>query len=221
MASLDLTTFEDRVRDRLFYDQYEFGYNFAMRGARCLHTLTHDAVSTAVGATNTLLLKYSWSNPARIIDDNWVARLHDMCDVLAAFEEPHKRIFYSDWMYVYTNSLADLDRLVAAQPDGNGTRARVALPRDVVILEKPQHRYRSYFRGRMLEQEQGHALRRFLLNRGDCYRLTPGFRERLAASRHVYVQSHFFIDHDDVRDIQMLNLVSPGIIRKTLPIQAK
>jgi hypothetical protein len=73
----------------------------------------------------------------------------------------------------------------------------------------------------MLEQEQGHALRRFLLNRGDCYRLTPGFRERLAASRHVYVQSHFFIDHDDVRDIQMLNLVSPGIIRKTLPIQAK
>lgn len=217
MESLDLTTFKDCVRDRLFYDQYEFGYNIHLKGAAALRVLTHDAVSSFIGRRNTNARV--WRREP--INDDWAARLHDMCDILARFEEPSKRIVHADWLYVYTNNLRDLESIMTFDSHGNGVRARVELPRDVVLLEKPQHQYRSYFRGRMLNHEQGQVLRRFLLNRGDCYRLTPQLRERLSVDRHVYVQDYFFIDHNDLHDLTMLNLVAPGIIRKTLPIQAK
>jgi hypothetical protein len=218
MESLELTTFEDRIRDRLFYDQYEFGYNIHLKGAAALRgPLTHDAVSSFIGRRNINAM--AWRREP--ITDDWAAKLHDMCDILAGFKEPCRLTVHTDWLYVYTNNLGDLESIIAFDPHGNGVRARVELPRDVVLLENPQHQYRSYFRGRMLNQEQGQALRRFLLNRGDCYRLTPGLHDRLSTSRHVYVQDHFFIDHNDLRDIQMLSLVAPGIIRKTLPIQAK
>lgn len=217
MASLDLTTFKDCVRDRLFYDQYEFGYHMHLKGAAALRVLTHDAVSSFIGRRNANARV--WRREP--INDDWAARLHDMCNILAGFEEPCKRIVYTDWLYVYSNHLRDLESIMAFAVHGHGVRARVELPRDVVLLENPQHQYRSYFRGRMLNHEQGQVLRRFLLNRGDCYRLTPQLRERLLVSQHFYVQDYFFIDHNDLRDLTMLNLVAPGIIRKTLPIQAK
>ena len=149
-----------------------------------------------------------------------VSDLMDLHDRLAQFGADHQVVIHSSTVYVYSNDTHHLSRLseleyISCQ---KGTQATVDQPRDRVLLANPQHRYRTYFRERNLDTE---PLRKFLLTRKDCFAYTPGFNLRLISSYKFFVQRHCFVDHDNASDALMLNLVCPGIVRETLPIQAK
>jgi hypothetical protein len=208
--------FDPVSRNRLFYDQFEYCLRFHVMHASLLRCKSRADIPAAAIHRN-----YQRSNWQR-----WrphqaeVSDLMDLHDRLAQFGVDHQVVIHSSTVYVYSNDTHHLSRLseleyISCQ---KGTQATVDQPRDRVLLANPQHRYRTYFRERNLDTE---PLRKFLLTRKDCFAYTPGFNLRLISSYKFFVQRHCFVDHDNASDALMLNLVCPGIVRETLPIQAK
>jgi hypothetical protein len=90
-----------------------------------------------------------------------------------------------------------------------------------VLKTDPKFCLRSYFREKVLDKTESERLFAFVKSREDIFGVTAGFKSSVNRFRVHYLQRHQFIDHNDMKDITMLSLVVPGIIRKTVPIQAK
>lgn len=209
-------------RSSLYYRDYCYATQFYIRDASSLRTLTHQ------GIINYVKHRYSnrnwsdrWGEPGPT--DSQMENLFDMCDRLLACKEPYKKMVYYNHVYLYSNSLEDLEHIAAAPYIDleSVTQADVCLPDNVVLLKEPKRKFRTYLKDRWIEESQSPILRKFLLSRRDCYDFTPLFKNRLETWDRFYTMSHFFIDHDDPKDLMMLELVCPGLIRKTMPIQAK
>ena len=166
--------------------------------------------------------RYSWDSKepinVKLVAD--LERLHGELDTI----RDHSKIVISyNILYIYSNDVAGLQRL-ANLPYvhfNSSVRAVINKPRDVVLKADSPFKLRSYFKDRRLEESDLETLSKFFNSRQESYGLTPYFRSRLNSRSWLWVQRHNFIDHNDMKDITMLNLVVPGIIRKTLPIQAK
>ena len=208
--------FDPVSRDRLFYDQFEYCLRFRVMFASLLRCRSSADIPEAAAHRNHW--RSSWQGSA--VTDSQVIDLMDLHDRLAHFGADHQIVIHSGIVYVYSNDTHRLARLSELEYVGQqkGTQATVDQPRDRVMLTNPQHRYRTYFRDRYQGTE---PLRKFLLTRTDCFSYTTGFRYRLISPHKFFVQRHCFVDHDDPSDALMLNLVCPGIVRETLPIQAK
>lgn len=207
------------ARDRLYYRDYHYSAQFYLQNAAALRTLRHDVIDDYV-LHRKGLSTYGWNKSVTAANEQ---QLHNVCDLFLAFREPYKKMVYHSHIYFYTNCLEDLES-IATHPDISyfrATKADVCLPRDVVLLKDPKRKYRTYFKERWIPEGQTPILRNFLLNRGDCYDFTPLFKKRLESWDRFYTMSHFFVDHDDPKDLIMLELVMPGLVRKTMPIQAK
>lgn len=207
-------------RDRLYYKDYHYSAQFYLQHAPAIRYLNHKVIDDYVYHRKGL---NSYSNWDRSITSVNQQKLHNVCDLFLAFREPFKKMVYHSHIYFYTSCLEDLES-VHKHPDilhFQAVKADVCLPLDVVLLKEPKHKYRTYLKERWIPDEQTPVLRKFLLNRENLYGFTPLFKHRLENWERFYTMSHFFIDHDDPRDLLMLELVVPGLIRKTMPIQAK
>jgi hypothetical protein len=217
---LDSPMFEitTEARDRLYYRDYHYAANFYLQHAPALRSLTHNSINNYVSYRAGA--NFTWMKP---VDHVAIQKLRTVCDLFLGFQEPCKRLVYSNHVYFYTNCLEDLGSM-ANHPDitfFSATKADVCLPLDVVLLKEPKHKYRTYLKERWIPEGQTPVLRKFLLSRENLYSFTPTFKKRLIDWDRFYTRSHFFIDHDDPRDLLMLEMVVPGLIRKTMPIQAK
>ena len=205
-------------RDRLYHKDYHYSAQFYLQNASALRTLGHDVINDY--AAHRQYMSSSWN---KALSKENIQLLHNVCDLFLAFREPFKKMVYHSHVYFYTNCLEDLESI--ANCPGvrffEVTKADVCLPLDVVLLKEPKHKYRTYLKERWIPDEQTPILRKFLLNRQNLYGFTPLFKSRLTQWDRFYTLSHFFIDHDDPKDLLMLELVVPGLIRKTMPIQAK
>jgi len=216
-----MISIKTQARDRLFYDGYHYAVKFRMTHAAGLRNLTHKSIDSWAAGRNQIIMHYrQWEDK---ISEQDVAQLHRVADILLTLKEPSKRMIFNRHVYLYTNCLEDV-HTVAASTDITKiqvTQADVCLPRDVVLLAEPKHKYRTYLKERWIPDEQTLVLRKFLLGRENMYGFTPLFKHRLTFWEKFYTMSHFFVDHDDPGDLLMLEMVCPGLIRKTLPIQAK
>jgi hypothetical protein len=222
MALLDSQTLEIKTeaRDRLYYKDYHYSAQFYLQNASAIRHLKHDVIDDYVSHRTRLNSYSNWDRP---VTADSKQQLHNVCDLFLAFREPFKKMVYHSHIYFYTSCLEDLE-LVYNHPDISyfqATKADVCLPLDVVLLKEPKHKYRTYLKERWIPDEQTPVLRKFLLNRENLYSFTPLFKSRLSTSERFYIMSHFFIDHDDPKDLLMLEMVIPGLVRKTMPIQAK
>ena len=220
MVSLDSPTLEIKTeaRDRLYYKDYHYSAQFYLQNASALRILRHDVIDDYVAQREYYNL--SWS---KALSKENIQQLHSVCDLFLAFQEPFKKMVYNSHIYFYTSCLEDLET-VYNHPGikfFTATKADVCLPLDVVLLKEPKHKYRTYLKERWIPEGQTPVLRKFLLGRENLYSFTPLFKSRLTHWDRFYTMSHFFIDHDDPRDLLMLEMVVPGLIRKTMPIQAK
>ena len=213
MATLE---FEPTSRRQLFYDQFEYCLRFRVMFASMLRCKSSADIPESAAHRNQW--RSSWQGSA--ITDSEVIDLMDLHDRLAHFGADHQVVIHSNIVYVYSNDTHRLARLSELEyvSHQKGTQATVDQPQDRILLTKPQHQYRTYFRDRYQGTE---SLRKFLLTREDCFTYTNGFRHRLIGPHKFFVQRHCFVDHDNASDALMLNLVCPGIVRETLPIQAK
>lgn len=145
--------------------------------------------------------------------------LHTLAKVLLNTTADFKLVVSINQGHVYTNDLSllqDLDDLTELSYKSYA-RAQVVRPRDTVQLKHPRHRFRSYFAMCKLTGQQKDNLMDFLHNQQSQVRVSPAL-QRWIDQPFNRTQDYFFVDHDTESWLTMLNLVAPGIIRKTMHI---
>lgn len=229
------------VKDRLFYNRFEYSIGFQLDEATCLRdSLDHDRIDRMIerriawreisqqryasnvksslfpGAATILARRQ------KEITEETVSNLHKLADILLTAPSDFKLVVSVDQGHVYTNDLALIDQInnVPGVTQKSYSRAVICRPKDTIQLKEPKHQFRSYFKITKITQEQKDQLISFLANQ-QTVRLSPSLQHWTTASFNR-TQDYFFVDHNGMPWVTMLSLVRPGIIRKTVQIiQAK
>ena len=210
-------------KDRLFYDQYQYSACIPLKESTALRgNLSHDAIDQAIERRQTYWAMMRNSIVDRRIDDSVVAQLHDICDFLLALTDEYKLVFnYNHWLTIYTNSLTIINQVNALDFIANKTYSQVNVnrPRDTILLKNSKHTKRSYFREFAINSNEKEILTNFFESQQDYIRISPGLKNWMNRGyRYNYVYDYFFVDYSEDLWLTMLNLVRPGIIRKTVEI---
>jgi hypothetical protein len=207
-------------RDRLFYDRYEYGICVSLPEAGVLRAKTQTELVKAIGYRNQA--RFNWSQKEQIAGEV-LENLLLAFDEIDRVRDQIKLVISYNIMYIYSNDVAVLQHLSALPYVNfcNAVQSVIDRPRDVILKTNPKFGYRSYFRERMLEEHDRDNLINFLDSRTDCFGFTTTLRQHLTRNRYHWVQRHHFVEHNDPKDITMLSLVVPGLIRKTVSVQAK
>jgi hypothetical protein len=233
--------FKSIVKDRLFYNRFEYSIGFQLDEATCLReSLDHDRIDRMIerriawreisqqrlaGNIKSSLFPGSATILARRqkeITEETVSNLHKLADILLISPSDFKLVVSIDQGHVYTNDLALIDQInmLPGVTQKSYSQAVICRPKDTIQLKEPNHQFRSYFKITKITQEQKDQLISFLANQ-QTVRLGPALQHwtTMPFSR---TQDYFFVDHDGMAWLTMLSLVRPGIIRKTMQIiQAK
>lgn len=223
--------FRSIKKDRLFFDRFEFSLGFYLDEASCLRVLDHAHINDMIERRKQWreIAAQRWANsknPGMILGRDWkeitettVTNLHDLAELLLTAPKAFKLVVSVNQGHVYTNDLIlinRLDRLPQLKHKTYG-RAVIDRPKNTIQLKRPKHKFRSYFRLINLTVQQKDQLAGFLENQQTHVRLSPALRE-WTAMPFTRVQDYFFIDHETETWLTMLNLVVPGITRKTMHI---
>lgn len=230
---MDLATkFKPIVKDRLFYDRFQFCLTFDVAEASALRELDKDKIEAliarrrewrqisidrwlAVGRAHIVN-----SRSHREIPSTVEANLHTIVDIIQSSAVDYKIVTGVHSVWVYTDDLALISRLADLEFISNQkySRAVIDRPRNTVRLSHPRHQQRSYFRSVKLSDLEKDNLERFFANHPDV-RLSPGMQGWFMGPFHR-TQDYFFIDYNEDSYLTMLSLIRPGLIRKTSQIIA-
>jgi len=220
--------FKPVVKDRLFYDRFEYCIRFHLEEVNCLRTLDHEQIDRMIerrvawrsisqtmhSSTPTTVL----SNQSNKITETTVENLHVLAEILLTTPAAFKLVVSAFTGYVYTNDLTLID-CVSKLPGvlyTEYTRAVVGRPKNTIQLRNPKYQWRSYFKIGKLTAEQKTQLVNFLTNQPDI-RISPALKQWINL-KFTRTQDYFFIDYNTTVWLTMLSLVIPGLIRKTLEI---
>jgi hypothetical protein len=154
------------------------------------------------------------------ITDKTSEDLHNFAEILIATSADFKLVTSVNNGWVYTNAISLIKKLKSLNYliDKNYSEAVVTRPKDTVKLKTPKHTHRSYLKSIKLSNQQKQNLINFFANQADHVRVAPAFNKWLIESPYLRTQDYFFIDHVGEGWLVMLNLIYPGIIRKTMEI---
>lgn len=204
---------------------------FYLAEVSCLRQLEHDYIDDMIERRRVWreMARQRWKGQkaatilaqahGRQITDETVADLHALAQTLLTAPEEFKLVVSMNQAHLYTNDTSLIDRLdtMSILQYKTFAQAQIVRPKNTISLKKAQHKLRSYLKARTLTGQQRDQLGAFLSNHQDHVRISPALRE-WAAMPFTRVQDYFFVDHDTETWLTMLNLVVPGIIRKTLHI---
>jgi hypothetical protein len=229
--------FKSVVKDRLFYNRFEYSIGFALDEASCLRELSHEEIDRTIerrkewrsiamqrwNKTGTILgRQHILARRRKEITDETVENLHTIAEILLTSFVDFKLVVSGNQGHIYTNEpvfIHQLDQLPFLTQKYY-TQAQVNRPRNTIQLKNPRHQFRSYFKITKLSDEQKNHLIGFLLNQ-KTVRLSPALDQWIIGPFNR-TQDYFFIDHNEMSWLTMLALVRPGLIRKTQQIiQAK
>jgi hypothetical protein len=144
--------------------------------------------------------------------------LHSMCDFLLSDTTPRKIMISNNHLYVYAN-----DPVIYQRIQDHGLALFIELSEiqltgtpDTVHLKRSDHTMRSYLRSRKLETATATSVRQWLVAQ-QSVRLSPSLRY-WCENDGRWLFTYYFLDHDSVSTVDMLQLIAPGIVRCTLPI---
>lgn len=225
--------FKTTIKDRLFYNKYQYGIGFKLDEANCLRELSHERIDWFIERrklwreiSQQRLSKYNNINAGTIlmrrereITDDTVKNLHKLADMLLACSVDYKLVVTVNQAYVYTNDLSLIEQLDNSDflLQKSYSQAQVVRPRDTVQLKNPKYCSRSYLKSLNLTPQQRDNLENFLYNQQEHLRISPALTRWIDLPFNR-VQDYYFIDHTGEQWITMLNLVVPGLIRKTMQI---
>lgn len=222
--------FKKESRSQLYYGQYRYGLRAFVREANLLKWHDHAKIDSIIAIRNRQYLKeyiYSW-RISRSVQSETAQHIHEICDILMQTHADYKKICNFDHLMVYTNDMDLLSQLTSHPGVLHwwGGKAEIDRPQGVLMRCNPKWHLRSYFREQLLDRDQSRKLNEFVSIRADRYRLNPSLRSQITQDKHdqwpkVYIRPYYFIDHVDESDKLLLSLTMPGLIKKTLPIQAK
>lgn len=225
-----------KKRNTLWFNQYEYCGKISMRMSYMLRDLDHDQLARMIErqqqwAKRGSNMKFGIGINLWSISEEDQTRLHRACDYFLEHKTDRKLVFSGNLIYVYTNDLTHLEDLLGSGilEASNITISRVELVgrSDSINLHQANHAFRTYLRGMSVTEQQQESLRSYL-EAQEGVRLGPALEKFIQKSgkdaartyHNTRTQDYFFLDHDNMGTLGMLNLVVPGIIRKTLPITA-
>lgn len=224
--------FKSVRKDRLFYDRFDYCIGFYLDEVSCLRVLDHAHIDDMIQRRkqwqeiaqqrwingrqhHSTILKKSFRN----ITEDTVEDLHELAEVLLNTPVPFKLVVSLNQGYVYTNDLKLIDQLdlLPKLTYKTYTQAQVDRPKNTVQLKNPKYKFRTYLKFVKLTYEQKDHLMDFLYNQRNQVRVSPALQIWIDQPFNR-TQDYFFVDHDSESWLTLLNLVSPGIIRKTMHI---
>ena len=241
-SSLTDSAIKKTHSDRLFFDRYQYVLSFKLASVCCLRNTLRIHDDVAAGE----LIAQSFSNQQRYINQggSWrikdptrIGSLEDLLDFSTKLKAHHDQVHLmvsSNYGYVYTSDLSIVRQLQQLPYITNSSvrEAIVSRPRDSIELSESQYNNRSYFKDCWLSEKEKTAIANFLKNQTEvrvCPSLDKLINPRRSDSRYINLlkpdglrlQRHHFFDHNDDSITFMLELVSPGLIRKTARILTK
>lgn len=222
------------VKDRLFYNRFEYAIGFTVNEASALRDLNHDEIDRTLvrrrewieiaqqrwNTSKKIIVKHNISGRQRKeITADTVKNLHSLAELLLTTTIDYKLVVSVNQGHVYTNDLTLIDQLDQLDflSDRYYSQAQVNRPKNTIRLKNPRHRYRSYFKIAKLTAVQKDHLMDFLCNQKDSVRVSPAL-QRWIDQPFNRTQDYFFVDYDTSSWLTMLALVNPGLIRKTMQI---
>jgi hypothetical protein len=214
------------IRSTLFYGQWKFCGRFRVIEASALRGLNHKYIDRVIEVRRQWIDRYRNINPGGSwrsysnsnITQPCVDTLHRICDALCSEKRQYKLMIQGDSLSVYTNDIDLLENF--SQISGSAILdfklVELQGQAGAVNLKTSAHVWRSFFRDRSLDVETGKRLADFLHAQSDI-RLGPAL-EKCIKNQWTRYQSWYFMDHDNTSMVTMLSMISPGIVRKTLPI---
>ena len=93
--------FKTVEKDRLFYDQYQYSVSIPLKEANALRKeLSHESIDRIIQRRRaywaTLPLRVN-----RVIEQETIDQLHEVCDFLLSITSPYKLVFYyNHWLTI-------------------------------------------------------------------------------------------------------------------------
>lgn len=206
-------------KDRLFYDRYEYSLSIYVPHIGLARSLNDRTIQVCIERWNSY--RSSWNTSQRLSQEQQDI-LFQVAGHLRGLDSDTKKLFYQNWIYIYSNNRKELEELASKEhlTSSYAQQAVVSRPRDCLLMKQPTHKYRSYFRVYRMDNDNRLMLKNFFESRHEQYKCSPSLKRALK-SGNIYLLDYFFVDYNNPQDMTMLNLVAPGCIRKTLSIQAK
>ena len=206
-------------RDQLYYGQWSYCITWQFPVAHLLRTGDLAAMDR--------LIKWRNSNePLRHYQEKVTqlqqAELYRAHDYLKSRPNPYRKVVSSNTIWFYTNTpddFATIDSITTGQLVSTVV-IDVCLPANTLLRKNPTHKFRTYFQENKLDPTRGENLKKYFITRANTFQLSPTFH-KMVYSKYLWIFNHYFVDHDDPGDALLIKLVCPGIIRKTMSIQAK
>lgn len=232
--------------DRLFYDRYQYSLRFCLQEFHCIRPW-HDYRGADVQELLQLIDQYQhkhylryrpgylynmvYGNLGKFADDSAYQQqvsqdLYPIVKLLWPHRANIRIVATHDWGYVYSNCLSILKLLADTQPKQTTRIQQAVIDRapNTVGLRKKQHNYRTYFRDLRVTEDQRNQIQQYLAQQQDI-RLCPSLKSWSPVDRTypwvtnvAWSRSTFFFDHQGAADALMLEMLVPGIVRKTLEI---
>ena len=209
-------------RSEPYFKQYHHCIIWWLPEGNMIRMLNHKAIDTNIHWRNNYLSSWRNNKTSTLITEHEQFRLHEVCDKLLAIKNPFKKVVCSNTVWFYTNTPEDFDDIISHEGTALVERkqADVCLPTDCVLLNRPRHKFRTYFRERFLDDTQRKAIQRYFSARPDQFCPGPGFKQFLYGAR-TWIPSNYFVDHNDEKNALFINIACPQLVRKTLPIRAR
>jgi hypothetical protein len=209
-------------RQRLFYHQYQYAIELDYKGFEFMDRVEPEWVINEYNRRKS----YSWrshdANLAKL--DELILVASELEKVEQSYDNNFKVINTWHTRFYYTNSDLLIHRLQCV-PEirvAHYRQAVASLPDGVILRKNNPYQYRTYFRERKIDPERGVEFLEAVRKYGDYFSMNDTTRLRLAMNRHHYPFSrHSYIDHHSEHDRVMLEMMLPGYLGRTLPIQAK
>jgi hypothetical protein len=137
-----------------------------------------------------------------------------------------KVVATTHWGYVYSDRLDLLKSIADMQAVCRPVIQQVVIdrPLNTIGLRNKQHNYRTYLRDLRVTESQRDQIQQYLAQQQDV-RLCPSLKSWSQVDRAypwlknvAWSRSTFFFDHQGAADALMLEMMVPGIVRKTLEI---
>ncbi len=211
----------------MFYNQWQMVTYYHLPEAHVLRDLDHKNVDLRLEWIEERIRqrKSRWQssiippfNRDRNITPEIKLNLHWAVDLFQDMPWPYKLVVSTHNISVYSNHLQVFEQ-VEHLPGITVLDRRTAVverPPGTIKLKNPKHTHRTYMLTRAVTLEQKNNLRKFLENQTHL-RVGPALKQWFD-SRYLRLQDYHFVDHNGDADMLMLQLVLPGITRKTLQI---
>jgi hypothetical protein len=212
--------------NRLYYDLYQWCGRFRVSECSALRQLDHRQID------RTIDLRRRWgmrliNNPVGSwlgvwgpveITDRMIENLHRICDFFLSDDTPRKVRIQEDTLFIYCNDPSLLDRVETLEGCRRLETTQIKLEGrpGTVHLRSSDYSLRTYLRSVKLAEPAATSLRKFLLAQQDV-RLSPSLTWWCGHPRTI-VKAHYFLDHDSASTSHMLDLVVPGLVKRSMPI---